>query len=164
MACSPGKAVAKAAQEHQLPQLARDLQVRSRPCASSGQPSVQANADWRPLMPAYASSVAHSTTHKAEAPQVIGLALRAAGMTAHVPPLMAHLAVLHRAAGGGAAALPAAAPPQHGPKLPRRASRLRRPSAMTVRPCSSVRKWVYEGAGQTDLCMCSSRQGQLRSR
>ncbi len=52
MARSPGKAVAKAAQEHQTAQLARDLQVRSRPCASSGHPSVQANADWRPLMPA----------------------------------------------------------------------------------------------------------------
>ena len=45
MARSPGKAVAKAAQEHQTAQLARELQVRSRPCASSGHPSVQANAD-----------------------------------------------------------------------------------------------------------------------
>jgi len=72
---------------------------------------------------------------------VVGLALRAAGMPAQVPPLVAHLAVLHCAAGGGAAA-PQAAPPQqqHGPKLPRRATRLRRPSAMKVRPCSSVRK------------------------
>ncbi len=66
---------------------------------------------------------------------MIGLALRAAGMPAQVPPLTAHLAVLHCAAGGGTAA-PQAAPPQqqHGPKLPRRATRLRRPSPMTVRP------------------------------
>ncbi len=103
---------------------------------------MQANADWRPLMLAYASSVAHSTTHKAEAPQVVGLALRAAGMPAQVPPLMAHLAVLHCAAGGGAAAPQAAAPQQHGPKLPRRTPGRRRPSPVTVRPCSSVRKWV----------------------
>jgi len=46
-ACSPGKAVAKAAQEHQPAQLARELQARSRPCASSGQSSLQATADWR---------------------------------------------------------------------------------------------------------------------
>jgi len=45
MACSPGKAVAKIDQEHQSAQLAQDLQVRSRPCARSGQSSSQATAD-----------------------------------------------------------------------------------------------------------------------
>ncbi len=86
---------------------------------------------------------------------MVGLALRAAGMPAQVPPLVAHLAVLHCAAGGGAAAPQAAPPPQqaalpqqHGPKLPRRATRLRRPSAVKVRPCSSVRKWVWEVLGE----------------
>jgi len=73
---------------------------------------------------------------------VVGLALRAAGMPAQVPPLVAHLAVLHCAAGGGMAAPQAAPPQQHGPKLPRRASRLCRPSPVTVRPCSFVWKWV----------------------
>ena len=36
MACSPGKAVAKVHEEHETAQLARDLQVRSWPLASSG--------------------------------------------------------------------------------------------------------------------------------
>ncbi len=47
MACSPGKAMAKAAQEHETAQLAQDLQVRSRALASSDRSSLQAVAGWR---------------------------------------------------------------------------------------------------------------------